>query len=57
MPYSWLYLSKAYIIFAVAIPAISLIIGVIFNATVVALSVCLCEVVFLLILVYEVKKL
>lgn len=57
LPYSWLYLSKAYIIFAVAIPAISLIFGVIFNATVVALSVCLCEVVFLLILVYEVKKL
>ena len=57
LPYAWLYLSKAYIIFAVAIPVISLIFGVIFNATVVALSVCLCEVVFLLILVYEVKKL
>ncbi|SFN97750.1 hypothetical protein SAMN04487831_105220 [Pseudobutyrivibrio sp. UC1225] len=57
LPYAWLYLSKAYIIFAVAIPVISLIFGVIFNATVVALAVCLCEVVFLLILVYEVKKL
>ena len=57
LPYSWLYISKAYIIFAVAIPLISLILGVLFTSTVVALSVCLCEVAFLLILVYEVKKL
>ena len=55
LPYSWLYISKAYLFFAIAIPIISLMLGLFFNYTVVALGVCLMDVLFLIILIIEVR--
>ena len=57
LPYSWLYISKAYMLFAILIPVISLILGLTVNSTAVAGAVCLIEICFLLVLIYEVKKL
>lgn len=57
LPFSWLYMSKAYMIFAIAIPVISLILGIAVNSTAVAAAVCLMEICFLSILIFEVRKL
>ncbi|SFI03299.1 hypothetical protein SAMN04487830_11878 [Pseudobutyrivibrio sp. OR37] len=56
LPYSWLYISNAYKIFSIIIPIISLISGVLFNATVVASIMCICELCFLIMLIIEVRK-
>lgn len=56
LPYSWLYISNAYKIFSIIIPIISLISGVLFNATVVASIMCICELCFLIMLMIEVRK-
>ncbi|WP_036949198.1 DUF7010 family protein [Pseudobutyrivibrio ruminis] len=56
LPYSWLYISNAYKIFSIIIPIISLISGVLFNATIVASLMCICELCFLIMLIIEVRK-
>ena len=56
LPYSWLYISNAYKIFSIIIPIISLISGVLFNATIVASIMCICELCFLIMLLIEVRK-
>jgi hypothetical protein len=56
LPYSWLYISNAYKIFSIIIPIIALISGVLFNATIVASLMCICELCFLIMLVIEVRK-
>lgn len=56
LPYSWLYKSKAYMVFAIAIPFIALILGVAFNASVVALALTFIEILFAFILVQETKR-
>ncbi len=55
LPYSWLYNSKAYLVFAIAISVISLILGNVFNALVVSMALFVIEIVFAFILIHEVK--
>ncbi|MDO5138208.1 MAG: hypothetical protein Q4D71_07060 [Oscillospiraceae bacterium] len=56
LPYSWLYKSKAYMIFAIAIPFIALILGCVFNGLAVAATLLVIEIVFVLLLVREVMQ-
>ena len=56
-PYSWLYRSKAYMVFAIAIPVISLILGMMFSGLAVAAALTAIEAIFVLILFQELKKL
>ena len=55
LPYSWLYKSKAYMICAIAIPFIALFLGIRFSATVVAATLAVIEIAFMLVLFNEVK--
>jgi hypothetical protein len=55
-PYSWLYKSKAYAVLAVCIPIIALILGNLFNGSIVAFVLSLLEIVFAAILWYESKR-
>lgn len=57
LPYSWLYKSKSYKIFAVIIPILALLLGSLFNGFVVAGALFFVEIVFALILRNEVKAL
>ncbi len=54
LPYSWLYKSSIYRLFAIAIPLISLTIGCLFSAFSVALTMLLIEIIFVIALVFEV---
>ena len=55
LPYSWLYKSLSYRIFSIAIPIVSLIIGCIFSAFSVAVTMLIIEVLFVFSLVVEVR--
>ena len=55
LPYSWLYKSLSYRIFAIAIPLVSLIVGCIFSAFSVAFTMLIIEVLFVFSLVVEVR--
>lgn len=55
-PYAWLYKSKAYITFAVCIPFITLILGNLFSAFVVAGVVAVLEIGFVLLLFGELNR-
>ena len=55
-PYSWLYKSKAYMVFAIAIPIVSLILGIMYSGLVVAVTLTIIELVFVLILFQELKQ-
>lgn len=55
LPYSWLYKSNGYKIFAIAIPFISLILGNFFGGFAVAASLCVLEILFVIILFRELK--
>ncbi len=57
MPYGWLYKSKTYFILSVFIPLVSLIVGLNFEAYVLAIFMIVVEVVFSLCLVVENKLL
>jgi len=57
LPYSWLYQSKSYQIFAIIIPLTALIIGILLEPMVVALFMFLVEIVFVFVLKNEVKHL
>lgn len=56
-PYAWLYKSISYRVFSIAIPIISLIIGCLFSAHWVALALLMIEIVFVITLFAEVRKL
>jgi hypothetical protein len=56
LPYSWLYKSKAYAIVAVCIPIIALILGNIFNGSVVAITLVFIEIVFAIMLWFELMQ-
>lgn len=56
LPYSWLYRSKAYMIFAIVIPFIALFLGIRFNGSVVASVLMVAEAVFVWVLFQEVKQ-
>lgn len=56
MPYSWLYRSKSYFILSVIIPIIALVVGLNFETFVLAIVMTGIEILFSILLVYEVKK-
>ncbi|MDO5690304.1 MAG: hypothetical protein Q4G61_08655 [Tissierellia bacterium] len=56
LPYSWLYKSNSYKFFAIAIPIISLVLGIFFNGFVVAAVLAVTEFIFVLLLFNELKR-
>ncbi len=56
LPYSWLYKSLSYRIFAIAIPIVSLIVGCMFSAFLVAVTILIIEIIFVIALFVEVHK-
>ena len=55
LPYSWLYKSKSYMIFAVIIPVSALFLGTFFNGFVVSLTLAIVEIIFVISLHNELK--
>ena len=55
LPYSWLYKSKAYMIFAIAIPFIALALGLMFNSLIISCSMIAIEIVFVILMFQELK--
>lgn len=53
LPYSWLYKSLSYRIFSIAIPIVSLIVGCVFSAFSVAVTMLVIEIIFVLALFVE----
>lgn len=56
MPYSWLYKSKSYFAFSIIIPVAALIIGLEFEVYILAIVMICFEVLFSILLSFEVKK-
>lgn len=56
LPYSWLYRSLSYCVFSIAIPIISLIVGCIFSAFSVAITLLIVECIFVIALFVELRK-
>ena len=56
LPYSWLYKSLSYRIFAIAIPIVVLIAGCVFSAFCVAVTMLVIEIIFAIALSVEVRK-
>ena len=57
LPFGWLYKSKSYIVLSIIIPVVALIIGINYSAAIVALVMILIEIMFSILLHFEVKKL
>jgi hypothetical protein len=57
LPYGWLYQSKSYMVLSVVIPVAVLIVGLNFPPSFVAGLMIAIEIVFSLLLIYEVRKL
>lgn len=57
MPYSWLYLSKSYFAFSIAVPILSLIVGLMFPPFVLAAVMIGVEILFCILLCLEVRSL
>lgn len=57
LPFGWLYKSKSYIVLSIIIPIVVLIIGINYTAAIVALVMILFEIMFSILLYFEVKKL
>lgn len=55
-PYSWLYKSNSYKIFAIIIPLLSLYLGIVFSPVVLASAMFFIEIIFVAILFREMKK-
>lgn len=55
LPYSWLYKSLSYCIFSIAIPIVSLVVGCVFSAFTVAVTMLIIEVLFVFSLLVEVR--
>ena len=56
LPYSWLYKSVSYRIFAIIIPIVSLVIGCLFSALWVAGTLLVAEILFVAVLFLELRK-
>ena len=57
MPYSWLYLSKSYFAFSIAVPILALIVGLMFPPYVLATVMIGVEILFNILLCLEVRRL
>ena len=57
MPYSWLYLSKSYFAFSIAVPVLALIVGLMFPPYVLAAVMIGVEILFNILLCIEVRRL
>ena len=57
LPYGWLYKSKSYIVFAIAIPILSLIVGLNFEPSILATMMIIIEILFSVCLIMENRKL
>ena len=57
MPYSWLYLSKSYFVFSIAVPVLALIVGLMFPPYVLAAVMIGVEILFNILLCLEVRHL
>ena len=57
MPYSWLYLSKSYFIFSIAVPVLALIVGLMFPPFVLAAVMIGVEILFNILRCLEVRRL
>jgi apolipoprotein N-acyltransferase len=57
LPYSWLYKSINYRIFAIVIPILSLVLGCLYSATAVAIAMIITEILFAVLLFAELRKL
>ena len=56
LPYSWLYKSKAYMIFSIALPILALAVGLKFSAQVLAIVMTASEILFAVLLFLETRK-
>ena len=56
MPYSWLYQSRSYMMMSIAVPILALVLGLLFQPSVLAGVMFCVEVIFLLCLILENKK-
>ncbi len=56
LPYSWLYNSNGYKLFSITIPFISLVLGNLFNGFIVAATLTVLEILFVIILFQELKQ-
>ncbi len=57
MPYSWLYQSKSYFVFSIAVPILSLIVGLMFQPFVLTAVMICVEILFCILLCLEVRSL
>jgi hypothetical protein len=57
MPYSWLYLSKSYFAFSIAVPILSLLLGLMFQPFVLAAVMIGVEILFCTLLYLETRSL
>lgn len=57
LPYSWLYKSKSYIVFAIVVPILSLIVGCNFEPYILAFMMIIIEIIFSICLIIENKEL
>lgn len=57
LPFSWLYTSKSYMVFAIAVPLLALLVGVNFEPYILAGMMFLIEIAFSISLISEIKKL
>ena len=57
MPYSWLYKSKSYFVLSIIIPIVALVIGLNFEPYVLAIVMICFEILFSVLLLFEIKKL
>jgi hypothetical protein len=57
MPYSWLYKSKSYFVLSIIIPVVALIVGLKFEPFILAAIMIVVEIIFSVLLSFEVKKL
>lgn len=56
LPYSWLYMSISYRVFSIIIPIVSLVIGCMFSAFLVAVTLLIAEIIFVIALFVELHK-
>ena len=56
LPYSWLYKSVTYRIFAIIIPILALFLGCLYSAFIVAIAMFICEITFVALLLRDNKK-
>lgn len=55
MPYSWLYLSRSYLVMSILVPVFALIVGLTSPSHILAIGMLVVELIFVFLLVYENK--